>query len=532
MSDAAMSRSWMPWTARDRAGTRWAVLCFAFAMLCAAGWRIDSSFDSMSSLDELYTVTLIDTPSLGHLWDGAVRGVDGNPPLYLTAAWLLTRLIPATPEHVLRPFNLVLMAAAAALLYRIGRRVAAPLSVAAGLAALCIADSMPVHALLEIRTYALYLFLVVLTLWATLRVVDRPSTARTAFLAVVGLSATLAHSFAGFYVLATLGAAGVVHAIGPDRRRLSALTVAALPTLATLLTWIWFSFPAQSAVASPYGWIPQPGALVLSAALTGAPLLTPFIGVALLWVLVRGVRDRQWTPSILVAHRSASVIYATLAAYAVLTVAAWFGSHVITPFFVPRYFIPDLLIAAVAFIQAAEAIRRGVRQPLAAAAAVFCGLAGFAAIAHGRPVSDGLIPCLDAEGRFLEQKSAGSGLPVVAVSPHAWLPRSRYAAGQVTLYPLDWRVVLDYPDRARNNAMDFHIMEILRDWSTPSSDLATRVVTTEDVVSRHDRFLVLDEAVRGWFDAFRARVPLSATLVAKSDSCRLWDVTLRRAAGP
>ncbi len=531
MSNATALRSRTASAAHDRASARWAVLCFAAAMLCAASWRVVSSFDFMSSLDELYTATLIATPSIGHLWDGAVRGVDGNPPLYLTAAWLLTRLVPTTPEHILRPLNIVLLAVTTVLLHRLGRRVAAPLSIAAGLAALCAADSMPVYALLEMRTYALYLFLITLALWATLRVVDRPSVARAALLTGTGLLATLAHSFAGFYVLATLGAAGVVCAIGPDRRRLFALTVAAVPTSALLLAWIWFSFPAQSAVANPYGWIPQPGMIVLSEALTGATLLTPVIAIGLVCILAHGMRGRQRILLLCVAHRSTAALHAALAAYAALTVAAWLGSHVITSFFVSRYFIPNLLIAAVAFVHAAEAMRRAVRRPLAAAAAIFCGLIGFVAIANGRPGSDGPTPCVDAQGRFLEERSAGSSLPVVAVSPHAWLPRSRYAAEQVTLYPLDWRVVLEYPDRARNNAMDFHIMDILRDWSTPGSDLATHVLTTEEITSQHERLLVLDEAGRGWFDALRARMPMSATLVKQGVGCRLWDVTLRPAIG-
>ena len=168
------------------------ILIAAAVMLCAACWRVAASFGSMMWLDELYTTTLIAAPSLGHLWDGALRGVDGNPPLYLSLAWLVTSAVPADPERVLRTLNLFALAATAALVYRLGRRVANPLSVVAALATLPALDGLVEYSLLEVRTYALYLLLVTATLSATLGVVDRPTSGRTVLLAGVGILATLA----------------------------------------------------------------------------------------------------------------------------------------------------------------------------------------------------------------------------------------------------------------------------------------------------------------------------------------------------
>ena len=139
-------------------------------MLLVGMWWIWLSFGRMMGLDDLYTATLVDAPSLGHMWDGAIRGVDGNPPLYLSIAWALTHALDAAPDRVLRPFNLVLLAATAAVAYRIGRRLASPGAVAVTLALLLVADGMVGYALLAVRTYALYLFLVSATLLAALRV--------------------------------------------------------------------------------------------------------------------------------------------------------------------------------------------------------------------------------------------------------------------------------------------------------------------------------------------------------------------------
>jgi hypothetical protein len=275
-------------------------------------------------------------------------------------------------------------------------------------------------------------------------------------------------------------------------------------------------------VATPYGWIPAPNVATLLDALTGSLLVTVALGLGLVLAPVLVPAPRR--P--LAERRDVAALHAALLAYAGLTVAAWVGSQVITPFFVQRYFIPDLLIAALLPLPAAEAARRGTRPAVAAGAAALCTLLG--AWGLSQPDGQGHIPCLDADGRFLEAEAARAGLPVVAVSPHVWLPRSRYAPEQTTLYPLDWRVVLDWPNRARNNAMDFHIMEILRGWAAPGSALAANVLTTDEILARHGRFLVLDEASRAWFDALRARTPVTATLIAEGPGCRLWEVAPKR----
>lgn len=495
-------------------------------MLLVGMWWIWLSFGRMMGLDDLYTATLVDAPSLGHMWDGAIRGVDGNPPLYLSIAWALTHALDAAPDRVLRPFNLVLLAATAAVAYRIGRRLASPGAVAVTLALLLVADGMVGYALLAVRTYALYLFLVSATLLAALRVVDRPNPARAIALAGIGLLATLAHSFGGFYVLATLGAAGLACFAGRDRRAAAALGLAAVPSLTALLAWIAISFPFQKAVATPYGWIPVPNVDTLLEALTGSRPLTIALGIALALAAAR----LRFDPRRLIRERrDVAALYAALFSYAGLTLAAWLGSQLITPFFIQRYFIPNLLIAALLPLPAVEAARHGARPAALAGTAATCVLIGCWSLSLD--VWQEEIPCLDTQGHFLEADAARVGLPVVAVSPHVWLPRARYAPNQKTLYPLDWRVVLDYPKRARNNAMDFHIMEVLRHWATPGSALAANVLSTNDILAQ-GRFLVLDEAGRGWFDALRRRHAVRATLMRESPDCRLWEVALGDPEGP
>ncbi len=520
--------------ARSRAAVtpaRWLTAGGAL-LLAAAAWRLRHAAGERLWLDELYTLTLIGTPSLPHVWDGALRGVDGNPPLYLSLAWLLTRARGVAPEAVLASFNLLVVAATAALLYRIGRRLADPLSVVAGLAGLAATDGMVVYALLEIRTYALYLFLVTAALWGALRVMDRPTPGRTAALAALGTLATLAHSFGGFYVLAILSGAGLVALVRRDRAQGLALAAAACPAILALGLWIRISLAAQLAVASPYGWIPVPGTIDLLIALTGSLGPTLLAAASLTWWASRSHPRLRDLARLCRDRPDVAAVGAVMVAFAVLTVAAWIGAHIVTPFFVPRYFIPNVVVPGLLAGPALATIGRRVDRRLFAVLAAVCVAMAATAIVVDPGPSRLSIPCLDADGGFLEDGLAADGTPVIAESPHAWFPRARYAPAQATLYPLDWDVVLGFPNRARNNAMDFHIMEILRDWAAPGTPLASRILTTAAITERHRHVLVLDEDARGWFTRLRATVPLTARLLREAGRCHIWDVTLGGSAGP
>ncbi|MGI3900467.1 MAG: hypothetical protein ACRYGP_24565 [Janthinobacterium lividum] len=496
------------------------------AMLAAAALAIWCSLSRMMALDELYTMTLVEAPSLGHMIEGALQGVDGNPPLYLSLGWLLVHALPVSPDSLLRCLNLGLLAATAMMLTRIGRRVADMPSVLIALALLCALDEMVIFALLEVRTYALYLCLLTATIWATLAVVDRPSASRATALATIGLLAAMAHSFGGFYVAATIVPAALFCLTGEDRRPAAVLGVAALPALAVTLVWIFSTLSTQLAVATPYGWIPRPSLATLIQALTGSIPLTLSLLLTLAWFAARGqlaphlAAWRQTTASPDRAIPSVIVV-----SFAALTVAGWLGSHIVTSFFVDRYFIPNLAAAALLLIYAVAAARRLAPPRLFAAASALCILSGLAMVAAGSSSTASEMPCVTGEGRFLED-GIDADLPVVIESPHAWLPRNRYAPSRTALYPLDWDVVLNHPHRAPNNAMDFHIMEILKHWAPGGSALATDVLPTAAILSSHPHFLLLDEASRSWFGELRAATPLNATLLGRSPGCRLWRIDL------
>jgi hypothetical protein len=141
---------------------------------------------------------------------------------------------------------------------------------------------------------------------------------------------------------------------------------------------------------------------------------------------------------------------------------------------------------------------------------------------HGKPI------CADASGAFFESAFVSGDLPVMVDSPHMFLPRATYAAhGEAYRFPLDWDVVVNYPDRSRGNAVDFHIMQGLQNWEP-----MPQVESTDDIIRKYPQFLVLEQPYRAWFHNLGQTRQVTAEKLAETNpvapdeiACTLWKVT-------
>jgi hypothetical protein len=141
---------------------------------------------------------------------------------------------------------------------------------------------------------------------------------------------------------------------------------------------------------------------------------------------------------------------------------------------------------------------------------------------HGGPL------CAGSNGRFFEERFIDGKLAVIVDSPRMFLPRATYGAhGQAYRFPLDWDVVLKYPDRARGNAVDFHLMERLKGWKP-----LPQIETTADILTNYQQFLVIAQPYRAWFHNLNATHQVTAEKIAEviptaNDDvpCTLWKVT-------
>lgn len=486
-------------------------------------------------LDELLTLTLVQAASLPKLWTGIVTGIDGNPPLYLTLAWLLVHVTPASlsPVAVLKSANVLATMAAMAVLWRVSLRISSPLAAwIGGFLFLALNDNLT-YVAFELRTYALYFLLAALAMLLQQRLIERGRGSDLVMLAIVNAALALAHTFGIAYVIC-IGLAGALSHHRDAWRDLKPTVLAVSPAVVVFVCWLPF-FIGQSAVGRPYIWIGRPDLADLLQSIFAAPLLMWISAIELvaivtsmLWSLRTSgfpewrslIQGEGWQP-----HRYVVLLVVGMLG---ITLSVWIVSLVLFPLFVPRYFTPQLVITFainVAFCECALRLVRDSRhfpmRPFARAAIVAAPLLFVAILISGDARRQ--VPCADSAGAAFESAFVRGDIPVVAESPHIWLPRS-YDASHAAAYkfPLDWDVVMKYPERARGNATDFHVMESLKAWSN-----TTAILPTEQLVRDFPEFLVIEQPGRAWFHNLKDTRTVSAEKLAEAatDSCTLWRVT-------
>jgi hypothetical protein len=490
-------------------------------------------------LDELLSLTLIQAASLPKLWSGIVAGIDGNPPLYLTVAWLIAHAVPpALPAvAVLKLTNVALTMAASFALYRIGRRVASAPACWIGTFLFAALNDNLIYVALELRTYALYFLMAALAVLFQQRLIERRQARDIVALALLYAGLTLAHTFGIVYV-ASIAFAGWLSQIGGGGHHWRRTAAAAVPAVIVLACWIPF-FLQQSAVGKPYLWIGPPGLPDLLESLF-ASKLSMWIAIVELYCLasaaVFAMRRREFQlRSVLddASWQPFRYVMLVLAGIAGFTVTAWIVSVILFPLFVPRYFAPQLIVSFGLHIGFGEWLVRLAQHRLQsriagfAISAIIAPPALFCLTMLSRSPVRGEVPCTNSASAYFEADFVSGDLPVIAESPHVFLPRATYAIHRPAyLFPLDWDVVLKYPERARGNAVDFHILENIRTWSNMD-----QIASTEDIVSKYPQFLVIEQSGRAWFYNLTTTRNVSAQKLSEvtsadgSQSCTLWKVT-------
>jgi hypothetical protein len=494
-------------------------------------------------LDELLTLTLVQATSLPKLWSGIIAGIDGNPPLYLTFAWLITHAVPQalSPVAVLKLTNVVLTITASFALYRIGRRVASASACWIGAFLFAALNDNLLDVALELRTYALYFLMAALAVLFQQRLIERRRGSDVVALAVIYAGLTLAHTFGIIYV-ACIAFAGWLSRIGDGTHYWRQTAAAIAPAVIVLACWVPF-FLQQSAVGKPYLWIGPPGVPDLLETLF-ASKLSMWIAIVELYCLISAAffalrrGEFQFRSALYDAPwQSVRYVVLVLAGITGFTLTAWIVSVALFPLFVPRYFTPQLIASLLLHAAFGEWLVRLAKHRLpssigsfaigaiVAPPALFC-----LAILSRSPVR-GEAPCTDSAGAYFETDFVNGNLPAIAESPQVWLPRATYANHRAAyLFPLDWDVVLKYPERARGNAVDFHILENIKSWTKMD-----QVVSTEDIVGKYPQFLVIEQSGRAWFHNLTTTRDVSAqklnevTSADGSQSCTLWKVTSVRA---
>lgn len=512
-------------------------LSVAGALLAACALAVigyQSLNDPLRS-DELFTTSLLSAATLPKLWRGIALGLDGNPPLYLTTAWLIIQPLPklVSSVAVLKLVNLVAAAAGVAVLCQLARRLVSPAASWIGALLFVALSTGFIYDASVLRHYAFYFLAAALAALCQQRLIERGRRSDIAALALANVALAMSHTFGIAYV-GIIAFAGWLSRPRGDGPLLGRIVVAVIPAVLAEAAWTPFLLQ-QLQVARPYSWILPPTVAELLEAMFGSVVM---LGIAILeaaCLIVAGLSAlKQGTARLGAmmhdpARQPLRFVVLLLAGITAFTLAGWSISQVAFPVFVVRYFTPQLFAIYALNVAFGEwLVRHRLQYPAAIVAicAVLAPLVLRDVVLHAHNSVHGKPICAGPDGKFFEESFVDGTLPVIVDSSHLFLGRSTYAAhGEAYRFPLDWEMVLKYPDRSRGNGVEFHLMQWLQTWKP-----LPQVESTDDILGKYPQFLVVEQ--RAWFLNLRTTHQVTAeklaeVIPARQDeaACTLWKVT-------
>jgi hypothetical protein len=486
-------------------------------------------------LDELFTTDLLGAASLPKLWKGIALGLDGNPPLYMTAAWLIVQPLPKLISSVvlLKILNIIAAAAGVVALGQLARRIVSPTASWIGALLFVTLSNQFAFDASVLRTYALYFLSAALAALCQQRLIERRQRSDIAWLALADVALAMSHTFGSAYV-------GIIALAGwlsrpRDGALLRSIVIAVIPAVLAVAAWSPF-LREQLQVANPYGWMMPPSLYELCDAVFGSVIMlwvSVFEASCLIaasvaaWKLDPARFRTMFSEPAGQPLRFAVLLVAGITGF---TLAGWMISRTLFPLFVGRYFAPQLFVAFALHTAFGEWLLRHrlqYRTAIVAICAVLAPLVSGNVAIHAHNSVNGTDPCVrPGSGRFFEEDFVDGKLPIIVDSTHMFLPRMAFAThGEVYRFALDWDVVLKYPYRLHSNAADFNLMQDLQTWLPEP-----RVLTTDDILKTYPQFLVIDQ--RAWFLNLRTTHQVTAEKLAEvipsvegETACTLWKVT-------
>ncbi len=209
-------------------------------------------------MDESLSYTLLSDPSLAHVNDAIVGGMDANPPLFYNLYWPIAHWISLNP-YFLKAVSIFLFALTIALFLRYTTRtVGTPVTNFVVFVFVLSLTYLNYTLATQMRSYCLYLLLscvYFITLHKLIRQPDHLYYLMAHWLVGVGLVFT--HNFGSFYVAASLGMFGLLFLW--SKQRAYALVIVSHLLIFGFWFLIWYpNFQIQANAGKPHSWIPLP----------------------------------------------------------------------------------------------------------------------------------------------------------------------------------------------------------------------------------------------------------------------------------
>jgi hypothetical protein len=460
-------------------------------------------------MDEIFTWKEVSDRSLWHLYSAVQHGADGGQPLFYTTAWLWAKAF-GNGVLTLRLYSSVAICGALLVTWTAIRRFYGVWATAFGVLAFWGTSFVLLEQNVEARFYGLYMLAVAFTVDLYTRFVTRPVPSRVllvlAFLSQAALVLThvLGLIYSGLILLALF-----LFDAAKGRLRWKLYLVYAAGWLA-LLIWIP-AIRASMAAGKPHGWIAMPTVTDLRTAYLFAdslPWLRLFkrhslevgfqivsraaefvIYVPLALVFLLGVRKILRSGWRAISDPKGALL---LLAYVLLSapVVLFLLSHLITPVFVARYFLPSGIGLAIVLTASADALGsdRDTHAPWTTrvtwvAIVLFLMISPVLTVMAVGPIN---LSWSYLDVQRLEQ-SLPPNVPVVAAWQQDFVKFMRYSNNPNVQYYflLDWPAALVGP---RAFVLDYHLMQAYRD----NGYYSKYIQDSHGFLCSHPDFVVLD----------------------------------------
>ena len=232
-------------------------------------------------MDEVLSYVLISDPSLKHLNDAIVGGIDANPPLFYDIYWLIGQYISLNPLFLRMLSVLLFSGTIASFLWYTTRLIGNGVINFVLISAMVYTTYLNFVHSTGIRSYAILLpisFAYFISMHRLIKTPNKPwlLAAHTA----AGLLLAFCHNYGAFY-LAVSGAFFFVLLLW-SKDRAYGLVLATFVGIA--ITWlvVWYpNFVIQSDVAKPHSWIPLP---TIKSFISNFGDLIPAIPIKIRWL--------------------------------------------------------------------------------------------------------------------------------------------------------------------------------------------------------------------------------------------------------
>lgn len=474
-------------------------------------------------MDEIFTWKEVSDRSLWHLYYAVQHGADGGQPLFYTTAWLWAKAF-GTGVLTLRLYSSVAVCAALVVVWRTVRRFYGVWATGFGVMFFWSTSNLLLDQNVEARFYGLYLLTVAITVYLYTRLVARAEPSRLLlFVAIVSQAALVLTHVLGLIYSALILFALILFDVSKGRLRVKLYLVYSSGWLALSL-WIP-AILASMAAGKPHGWMSMPSLtdvrtgylfvdslqwLRLSRRLSseiGFQLVSraaefviyvPIAGVFLF--SLRRIFRSGWRTISDPKHALILLAYTLLSAPLVLFVL----SHLVTPVFSPRYFLPSgiglaIILTASADALGADAQLRTPRSwrrvwipivlflmvlPVLTAAAV--GPVSLSWAYLDVPGVDHLVPAT---------------VPIVTPWEEDFVTFMRLSPNPARyFFLLDWPAALAGP---RASVLDYHLMQSYR----ANGYFAENIQDRNSFLCSHTDFMVLDSPNANTLDASNHNSP-------------------------